>query len=157
MSYPVRQADARKKEESKYGNISSVQILRGGHESGRLGGHRFVLRSLWGNDRRNDPPGAGRFSVFAAAVGTGAGLATSHESCVVRLDYLPPWRGQVVPESRLDLPGWCPSFPSWRRLRLPSGGRWRDRRKIQNSEVGRRTERPYANRRPYSSRAEYNI
>jgi len=135
MSYPDRQADARKKEESKYGNISSVQILRGGYESGRLGGHRFVLRSLWGNDRRNDPPGAGRFSVFAAAVGTGDGLATSHESCVVRLDYLPPWRGQVVPESRLDLPGWCPSFPSWRRLRLHSGGRWHDRRKIQSSEV----------------------
>ena len=135
MSYPVRQADARKKEESKYGNISSVQILRGGHESGRLGGHRFVLRSLWGNDRRNDPPRAGRFSVFAAAVGTGVGLATSHESCVVRLDYLLPWRGQAVLESRLDLPGWCPSCPSWRRLRLPSGGRWHDRRKIQSSEV----------------------
>jgi hypothetical protein len=135
MSYPVMQADARKREELKYGNISSVQILRGGHESGRLGGHRFVLRSLWGNDRRSDPPRAGRFSVFAAAVGTGAGLATSHESCVVRLDYLPPWRGQVVPESPLDLPGWCPSFPSWRRLRLPSGGRWRDRRKIRSSEV----------------------
>ena len=135
MSYPVRQAGARKKEESKYGNISSVQILRGGHESGGLGSRRVVLCSLWGNDRRNDPPGAGRFSVFAAAVGTGAGLATSHESCVVRLDYLPPWRGQVVPESRLDLPGWCPSFPSWRRLRLPSGGRLRDRRKIRSSEV----------------------
>ena len=37
MSYPARQAEARKKEESKYGNISSVPILRGGHESGGLG------------------------------------------------------------------------------------------------------------------------
>ena len=135
MSYPVRQAEARKKEESKYGNISSVQILRGGHESGGLGSRRVVLRPLRGNNRRNDSPWAGRFGVFAAAVGTGVGLATSHESCVVRLDYLLPWRGQAVPESRLDLPGWCPSCPSWRRLRLPSGGRWRDRRKIRSSEV----------------------
>jgi hypothetical protein len=135
MSYPVRQADARKKEESKNGNISSVQILRGGHESGGLGSRWVVLCPLRGEYGGKLQPGAGRFSVFAAAVGTGAGLATSHESCVVRLDYLPPWRGQVVPESRLDLPGWCPSFPSWRRLRLPSGGRWHDRRKIQSSEV----------------------
>ena len=157
MSYPDRQADARKKEESKYGNISSVQILRGGHESGGLGSRWVVLCPLRGKHGGNLQQGAGRVGVHAPAVGTGAGLATCHESCVAHLDYLPPWLGQVVPESRLDLPGWCPSFPSWRRLRLPSGGRWRDRRKIQNSEVGRRTERPYANRRPYSSRAEYNI
>lgn len=123
MSYPIGQADARKKEESKYGNISSVQILRGGHESGGLGSRRGLLCPLWGNDRRNDPPRAGRFGVFAPAVGTGAGLATGRESCVALLDYLPLWRGQVVPESRLDLPGWCPSYPSWRRSRLPFGGR----------------------------------
>jgi len=48
MSYPIRQAGARKKEKSKYGNISSVQILRGGHESGGLGSHRVVLRPLRG-------------------------------------------------------------------------------------------------------------
>ena len=135
MSYPVRQAEARKKEESKYGNISSVQILRGGHESGGLGSRWVVLCPLRGKYGGKLQPGAGRVGVHAPAVGTGAGLATSDESCVAHLDYLPPWRGQVVPESRLDLPGWCPSFPSWRRWRLPSGGRWLDRRKIQSSEV----------------------
>jgi hypothetical protein len=82
MSYPVRQAEARKKEESKYGNISSVQILRGGHKSGGLGSHRFMLCPLRGNNRRNDSPGAGRVGVFAPAVGTGAGLATCDQSCV---------------------------------------------------------------------------
>ena len=135
MSYPARQAGARKKEKSKYGNISSVQILWGGYESGGLGSRRGLLCPLWGNNRRNYQSWHGCAGGFTATAGTGAGLATGHESCVALLDYLPLWRGQVVLESRLDLPGWCPSFPSWRRLRLPSGGRWHDRPKIQSSEV----------------------
>ena len=76
MSYPVRQAEARKKEESKYGNISSVPSLRGGHESGGLGSRPGVLRPLWGKYGGNLEPRAGRFSVFAPPAGTGAGLAT---------------------------------------------------------------------------------
>ena len=77
MSYPIRQAGARKKEELRYGNISSVQILRGGHESGGLGSRRFVLCPLRGKYGWNLESGAGRVGVFAPAVGTGAGLETS--------------------------------------------------------------------------------
>jgi hypothetical protein len=96
MSYPVRQAEARKKEEFKYGNISSVQILRGGHESGGLGSRRVVLRPLRGNSRRNDSPWAGRVGVFAAAVGTGAGLATCDQSCVASWGHWLPLPEQAA-------------------------------------------------------------
>ena len=76
MSYPVRHAGARKKEESKNGIINSVPSLRGGHESGGLGSRPGVLRPLWGKYGRSLDPGAGRFSVLAPPAGTGAGLAT---------------------------------------------------------------------------------
>ena len=76
MSYPVRQSEARKKEESKYGIINSVPILRGGHESGGLGSRPGLLLPLWGEHGGNFEPGAGRFSVLAPPAGTGAGLAT---------------------------------------------------------------------------------
>jgi len=82
MSYPLRQDDARKKEKPKYGNISSVQILRGGHESGGLGSLWFVLCPLRGNHGGNLQPGAGRVDVLAPAVGTGAGLETRCKPCV---------------------------------------------------------------------------
>ena len=75
MSYPVRQAEARKKEESKDGNISSVPILRGGHESGGLGSRPGLLCPLRGKYGGKLQPGAGRFSVLAPPAGTGAGLA----------------------------------------------------------------------------------
>ena len=100
MSYPVRQAGARKKEESKYGNISSVQILRGGHESGGLGSHGVVLRPLRGKYGGNLQPGAGRASVVAPPVGTGAGLETSRKPCVACWGCLRPWQVQVAQESR---------------------------------------------------------
>ena len=96
MSYPIRQAEARKKEESKYGNISSVQILRGGHESGGLGSRRVGLRPLRGNNWRNDSPWAGRFGVFTAAVGTGAGLATCDQSCVASWGHWLPLPEQAA-------------------------------------------------------------
>ena len=76
MSYPVGQAEARKKEESKHGILNSVPSLRGGHESGGLGSRPFVLCPLWGKYGRNLDPGAGRFSVLAPPARTGAGLAT---------------------------------------------------------------------------------
>jgi hypothetical protein len=100
MSYPLRQADARKKEESKYGNISSVQILRGGHESGGLGSRWFVLCPLRGNHRGNLQPGAGRVGVLAPAVGTGAGLETRRKPCVACWGYLRLWQVQVAQASR---------------------------------------------------------
>jgi len=131
MSYPKCQDRARKKEDT-YGNIDALPILRRGQQPGGLGSRRGLLCPLWGNDRRNIYSWAGRAGGVTSTVGTGAGLATSHESCVVRLDCLPPWRGPVVPESRLDVRGWCRSFLSWQRSRLPSGGRWRVRRKITN-------------------------
>ena len=100
MSYPVRQAGARKKEESKYGNISSVQILRGGHESGGLGSHRVVLRPLRGKHGGKLQPGAGRVGVHAPAVGTGAGLETSRKPCVVCWGSWRLWRALVAQASR---------------------------------------------------------
>ena len=100
MSYPVRQAEARKKEESKYGNISSVQILRGGHESGGLGSHRVVLRSLRGKYGGKLQPGAGRVGVFAPAVGTGAGLEASRNPCVACWGSWRLWRALVAQASR---------------------------------------------------------
>jgi len=96
MSYPMRQAEARKKEESKYGNISAVQILRGGHESGGLGSRRVVLRPLRGKYGGKLQPGAGRVGVFAPAVGTGAGLATCDQSCVASWGHWLPLPEQAA-------------------------------------------------------------
>ena len=100
MSYPVRQAGARKKEKSKYGNISSVQNLRGGHESGGLGSHRVVLRPLRGKYGGKLQPGAGLVGVFAPAVGTGAGLETSRKPCVACWGFWRLWQEPVAQASR---------------------------------------------------------
>jgi hypothetical protein len=100
MSYPVRQAEARKKEESKYGNISSVQILRGGHESGGLGSRRFILCPLRGKYGGKLQPGAGRVGVHAPAVGTGGGLATCDQSCVACWGCWRLWQELVARASR---------------------------------------------------------
>ncbi len=100
MSYPVRQADARKKEESKYGNISSVPILRGGHEPGGLGSRRVMLCPLRGNDGGKLQPGAGGVGGFAPAVRAGGGLETSRKPCVAFWGCWRPWRERVAQASR---------------------------------------------------------
>jgi hypothetical protein len=89
-----------KRRNRKYGNISSVQILRGGHESGGLGSHRVVLRPLRGKYGGKLQPGAGRVGVFAPAVGTGAGLETSRKPCVACWGCLRLWQVQVAQASR---------------------------------------------------------
>jgi len=89
MSYPVCQDRARKKEDT-YGNIDALPILRGGQQPGGLGSRWGMLCPLRGNDRRNNQSWAGRAGGVTSTSGTGAGLATGYESCVVRLDYLPP-------------------------------------------------------------------
>jgi hypothetical protein len=89
-----------KKEESKHGNISSVQILRGGHESGGLGSRRFVLLPLRGKYGGKLQSWAGRVGVLAPAVGTGAGLETSRNPCVACWGYLRLWQVQVAQASR---------------------------------------------------------
>jgi hypothetical protein len=100
MSYPIRQAGTRKKEKWKYGNISSVQILRGGHESGRLGSRWVVLCPLRGKHGGNLQQGAGRVGVHAPAVGTGAGLEASRKPCVACWGCLRLWQVQVAQASR---------------------------------------------------------
>ncbi|NDB95469.1 MAG: hypothetical protein EBZ78_04850 [Verrucomicrobia bacterium] len=77
---------AQEKKEVTNGNIDALPILRGGHQPGGLGSRRVVLCPLRGNYGRNLQPGSGRVGVFAAPVGTGAGLEAGHESCVVRWD-----------------------------------------------------------------------
>jgi hypothetical protein len=88
------------KRRNQYGNISSVQILRGGHESGGLGGRRVVLRPLRGKYGGKLQPGAGRVGVFAPAVGTGAGLETSRKPCVACWGFWRLWQGLVAQASR---------------------------------------------------------
>ena len=125
MSYPSRQDGARKKEVTN-GNIDALPILRGGHQPGGLGSRRVPLHPLRGNHGRNHQPGAGRIGVFAPPVGTGAGLATGCESCVVRLPWCPPLWGPDSRGSVWGAPGRCRSFPFSLPFQLHSGGKLRE-------------------------------
>ena len=123
---------AQEKKEVTNGNIDALPILRGRHQPGGLGSHRGVLCPLRGNHRRNLQPGVGRIGVFAASVGTGAGLETGHESCVVRWGW---WQLLSVPALRgyvWDALGRCLSYPFSRPFQLHFGGRWPGWRKAQN-------------------------
>ena len=131
MSYPDTQDGTRKKEDTN-GNIDALPILRGRHQPGGLGSHRGVLCPLRRNHRRNLQPGAGSIGVFAASVGTGAGLETGHESCVVRWGWWQPLSAPSLRGYVWDALGRCLSYPFSRPFQLHFGGRWPGWRKAQN-------------------------
>jgi len=110
MSYPDRQDGTRKKEVTN-GNIDALPILRGRHEPGGLGSHRGVLCPLRGNHGGNPQPGDGRIGVFASPAGTGAGLETGHESCVVLWAWWQPLSGPASRGFVWGVPGRCRSYP----------------------------------------------
>ena len=124
MSYPRCQDSARKKEETKHGNINALSILRGGHEPSGLGGQWSLLWSLRGKNRRKSTPGVGGAGLAQTAIGVGSGLEAKDKSCVVRWGYWRRWREPAVRVFVLVVLGPCLSCRFYRRWRLPFGGRW---------------------------------
>jgi hypothetical protein len=125
MSYPRCQDSARKKEETKHGNINALSILRGGHEPSGLGGQWSLLWSLRGKNGRKSAAGVGGAGVAEKAIGVGSGLEARDKSCVVRWGYWRRWRELAVRAFVLVVLGPCLSCRFYRRWRLPFGGRWR--------------------------------
>ena len=125
MSYPRCQDSARKKEETKHGNINALSILRGGHEPSGLGGQWSLLWSLRGKNGRKSAPGVRGVGFPAKTIRTGSGLEARDKSCVVRWGYWRRWREPVAPVFVLVALGRCLSCRFYRRWRRRSGGRWR--------------------------------
>ena len=115
MSYPRCQDSARKKEETKHGNINALSILRGGHEPSGLGRERSVLWSLRGKNRRKSAAGVRGAGLAEEAIGVGSGLEARDKSCVVRWGYWRRWRELAVRVFVLVVPGRCLSCRFCRR------------------------------------------
>jgi hypothetical protein len=124
MSYPQCQDSARKKEETKHGNINALSILRGGHQPSGLGSKWSLLWSLRGKNRGKSTPRVGGVGGAEETIGVGSGLEARDKSCVVLWGYWRLWREPVVLAFASDLLGPCLSYRFYRRWQLPFGGRW---------------------------------
>jgi hypothetical protein len=126
MSYPRCQDCARKKEETKHGNINALSILRGGYEPSGLGSQWSLLWSLRGKHGGKSAAGVGGVGLAEETIGVGSGLEAKDKSCVVRWGCWRRWRELAVRVFAWVVLGRCLSCRFYRRWRLLFGGRWRE-------------------------------